>query len=97
MSTPPLYKRKYPAAVYRLIGNDGALLYIGCSTSPLNRVMEHTKRRDWGRNVARVDLRWFDTWYEARTHEIETIRAENPVWNVYEKTVQANASKGKAA
>ncbi|MEV5138456.1 GIY-YIG nuclease family protein [Streptomyces syringium] len=74
-------RRRDPAAVYRLYGSDGALLYIGSSHTPEERHRAHAKK-PWGGEIARRE----DVWYlnRAKAYEAETvaINTESPKYNV---------------
>ena len=71
------------AAVYRYRATDGALLYIGASRWPIDRIQQNWwTRGDPMRQVAHVDIEWFGSFAEARAAEVAAIKAEDPPWNI---------------
>lgn len=69
------------AAVYRLFGEDGALLYIGSSYAPEARDGAHRQHASWGKLVARRTDEWHDSRGAAYDAESRAITAEEPVHN----------------
>ncbi len=70
-------------AVYRYRDAAGALLYIGASSWPLDRIPQHTwARGEAMRSVALVEIEWFNSRAEARRREVAAIKAEQPAWNI---------------
>ncbi|WP_371097145.1 hypothetical protein [Streptomyces sanglieri] len=71
-----------PAAVYRLWGINGDLLYIGSSYDPQRRYQEH-RDKPWWPQVARRTEEWQESRANAYRAELKAIAAENPQHNVY--------------
>lgn len=71
-----------PTSLYRLYGADGALLYVGISTRPFQRVREHSKGQTWWTEVASQTFEHFPTREEAAAAELDAIRTENPQHNI---------------
>lgn len=69
-------------ALYRLFDADGALLYIGITISPQDRMKEHSWRKPWWPEVQRSTVEWHDTWHAAAEAEQAAISAEEPKYNV---------------
>lgn len=74
-----MYKRR--TCVYRLYSELGDLLYVGISVNPQARLAQH-RRRDWGRGVADVTVKWYDDRESAKAAERAAIRDENPLHNI---------------
>lgn len=69
-------------SLYRYFSAEGALLYIGISNAPFKRIGQHKAgRRDAMREVARIDIEWFDTKAEAVVAEKQAVASECPPWN----------------
>lgn len=73
---------KGEVAVYRQFAADGRLLYVGCTSNPLRRMEVHASKSRWFREIARIEIEWFDSGDEALAAELEAIRTEGPVHNV---------------
>lgn len=69
------------AAVYRLYGEPGTLLYVGCSAEPGNRMKEH-RRSAWWSQVRHSRVVWYGSKDEAADAEQQVILTENPAHNV---------------
>lgn len=69
-------------AMYRLRSSDGVLLYVGISTQPLQRWMQHAADKDWWPEVASMSLEWLGSNAEALAIEAHAIRTERPIHNV---------------
>ena len=70
-----------PTCVYRYFSNEGALLYVGASVSPIARAEEHSSCAPWYRKIARIELQWFGTYPEAIDAERRAIKEESPRHN----------------
>ena len=70
------------AAVYRYWDAEGALLYIGASSCPIDRIAQHGWARESITDVVRVGIEWFDSRSDARRAEVAAIKAEHPRWNI---------------
>lgn len=68
--------------VYRLFDKQGALLYVGYSSSFARRVQVHTTQTKWWPEVVSWHLEFHDTEMPARTAERSAIFRENPRYNV---------------
>lgn len=68
-------------AVYRLIGHDDTVLYIGCSENLVSRVESHRSQEYWPL-VASVSFEEFPTLAKALDVEEALIRALHPPYNV---------------
>lgn len=69
------------AGVYRIWGEDGSLLYVGTSATPLTRIAAH-RSRDWWTLVARIEIKSYESAAEARQAEYAAIRLERPIFNL---------------
>jgi hypothetical protein len=70
------------ACLYRVIGTDGRLLYVGMSAHPLLRAVHHQSSKTWWKNVDRIEVEHFASRGEALTAEDLAILNENPEYNV---------------
>ncbi len=71
----------YMHTLYRHIDDTGRLLYVGCTSMPLVRVMTHLYGSEWARRIVRIDLEHFDTKAEALAAEQHAARTEAPLYN----------------
>lgn len=69
------------AAVYRLFGADGTLLYIGSAYNPATRSRKHSDK-DWWSQVTRRTDEWHPNRWTAYTAEAKAITSEGPRHNV---------------
>lgn len=69
-----------PTALYRHFAADGTLLYVGISRTVAARLAAHATS-GWDRQIARIEVEWFDDRASAETAEREAIRAEKPFHN----------------
>jgi len=71
------------ASVYRLHDAKGALLYVGYSVSPKERVRFHRYSQTWGHEVDKdgTTVQWFPTMAAAADAEVDAIRSEFPKFN----------------
>lgn len=67
-----------PAAVYRLFDEDGNLLYVGISYTPLRRFSQHLAK---GRRWHSSEVEWFSDRATAEDEEAVAIWQERPRWN----------------
>ena len=70
-------------ALYRHFDADGVLLYVGISNSAMKRLDEHRAASHWSLDIARVELKWFETRDEALSAEREAIMNESPRHNIH--------------
>lgn len=68
-------------ALYRLYGDDDALLYIGITGKPSARWTQHAADKPWWDQVRSRRLEWFDTRPLAARAEVEAITSEFPLHN----------------
>lgn len=73
--------REQPHYVYRCYDEAGALLYIGCTYHPMQRMTQHIKRSPWFRDVAQVRFIVFPDKDYALRKEREAILNERPANN----------------
>lgn len=59
----------------------GKLLYVGITNSLPSRLRDHKALSPWFHEVARIDLEWFPTRYEAQVAEVDAIRTLKPPMN----------------
>lgn len=79
-------------AVYRFRDASGTLLYIGASSHPVDRIDQHVWSRGAAmRDVASVEIEWFDSREEARRAEVAAIKAESPAWNIASRVSRQQA------
>ncbi|MEU0659591.1 GIY-YIG nuclease family protein [Streptomyces lavendulocolor] len=69
-------------ALYRLRNSAGRLLYVGISSSPQRRWVEHSIDKPWWPEVSDLSLEWHGSRGEALDAEMEAIRSERPLYNV---------------
>jgi hypothetical protein len=69
-------------ALYRHFRDDGVLLYVGISLSPLVRLCQHRESSRWFDDIARIEVEWLPNRLEAMEAERRAIRTEKPVHNV---------------
>lgn len=67
--------------VYRFVGSDGALLYVGSTQDRYLRIKQHTKKAPWWASVDEIAYEDHITLAEARASEVAAIRSENPRHN----------------
>lgn len=69
-------------ALYRWVGRDDVVLYIGISDDPDRRMGQHVDGKPWVVEAVRVEfVDWFDTREEALEAEEALIREELPLYN----------------
>lgn len=73
-----------PHAVYRIFGENGLLLYVGCSFAPLGRLKNHERFKAWAQSIRSVTLTWYPDKKSGLTAEKIAIQTEFPEWNVYD-------------
>jgi predicted GIY-YIG superfamily endonuclease len=71
-----------PTALYRLYSATDVLLYIGISTNPKSRFIQHSIYKAWWPSVTRTRVVWLEvTRQEALAIEAAAIRDEGPLHN----------------
>lgn len=68
-------------ALYRWFDEQGRLLYVGISVSPLTRQSQHQATSAWYPRACAQSLEWFSSRHEAHIAEIKAIHTENPLFN----------------
>lgn len=71
-----------PTALYRLLGDEDALLYIGIAKHFGRRWHQHAQAQPWWPEVKRQTVDWYPSRPEALAAEAAAIRAESPRYNV---------------
>lgn len=87
------------ATLYRLFDEDGVLLYVGCSTRPFARFVQHAshgRTTNWWHEVASVTFEHFDARRPALAAEKVAIEQEAPRYNVY-GAGRVSRDRGRAA
>lgn len=69
-------------AVYHLYDRADTLLYIGMTENPDSRFAHHESLKSWWPDVARKEIRWYDSREGAAAAEDEAIRTERALYNV---------------
>lgn len=70
------------AAVYRMYGAAGNLLYVGFSVHPVGRIAQHRSSKPWGHLIAHTAIEWFDSLGCAADAERIAIAEERPEFNI---------------
>ncbi|MFJ7489737.1 hypothetical protein ACIQZB_00500 [Streptomyces sp. NPDC097727] len=95
MQTAEETATRRPAAVYRLWGAEGILLYIGSAYDPEERAKDHKHTTWWPRVTRRTD-EWHDSREAAYDAEGRAIAAESPAHNVAGTSVNTGpAERGR--
>lgn len=68
--------------VYRIIGTDGTLLYIGSAEHALRRVHQHKMSKRWRDSGVDFQITPYPTVIDARMAEVSAIATEHPRLNV---------------
>lgn len=71
-----------PTALYRLFGDDEALLYIGIAANFGDRWQRHGRQQPWWPEVRRQTVEWHPDRDSAEDAEAQAIRNERPRYNV---------------
>lgn len=82
MSTQTAGSNGKPSAVYRVFGDEDALLYIGVSDNFGQRWKQHAKVQPWWSDHHRMTVDWYDSREEAEDVETAAIKAEDPKYNI---------------
>lgn len=70
-------------SVYRWFAAGGQLLYVGASVDPERRWDQIRTAETWTRFASRREIEWHDTCALALTAEMEAIRTEAPLLNLF--------------
>lgn len=68
--------------LYRIFDGDGALLYIGATTSLATRIASHAQTQPWWDEASEIKLKRFETFEELAKAEVLAIEFEHPKYNV---------------
>jgi len=71
------------AILYRLLASDGALLYVGITTNPIERWRAHARLKPWWRDVVAIYSMEVPTWLIAQRLELEAIKQDAPRYNIH--------------
>lgn len=69
-------------AVYRALGRDGAVLYVGVTKSLFARMSQHRQKSGWWGDAECIELTVYDERKEALEAESNEIRRHRPPWNI---------------
>jgi predicted GIY-YIG superfamily endonuclease len=69
------------AVLYRCFDASGAVLYVGVTSQPWQRIAAHRSTSPFGSQIHRVDLCWFDSRAEALAAELAAIAEHRPIHN----------------
>lgn len=81
-----------PTAVYRIVGEGGTDLYVGCSIRPEARMVEHARR--FGDEIVTWGCTWFTNRLDAETAERRLIRTLDPKFNKMHGPAYIRPDKG---
>lgn len=79
-------RRTSPHWTYVARSAEGAVLYVGCTRSPLARLRTHRSKADWFVLATQVDWRQWPNFEAGRAAEAELIRALRPRHNRHHMT-----------
>lgn len=68
-------------AIYRFFDADDELLYVGISSDPALRWMQHRATKPWASEVAMRVIEWLPSRLDALLAEVQAIRTEQPRYN----------------
>lgn len=69
-------------ALYRHFDAGGQLLYVGISSSAVQRLEQRKRTAGWFGIIARIDIEWWPFRPLAERAEVAAIWHERPLWNV---------------
>jgi hypothetical protein len=74
--------RKY-CALYRHYREDGTLLYVGQTITPLTRQSDHRRHSPWWRDIARIEIQHIESASVVDMNVVEeaAIERERPLYN----------------
>jgi prevent-host-death family protein len=70
-----------PTALYRLYDDAEQLIYVGISTQPETRWMQHATDKPWWPMVRRKEVEWHPGRSQAEQAERTAVRTEEPLYN----------------
>jgi predicted GIY-YIG superfamily endonuclease len=82
--------------LYRLYAEDGELLYVGITEHPERRLRHHALKKEWWPEVARQEVRSYQTRADAARAEHAAITRENPRYNVARMSLEAHLRSARA-
>lgn len=86
--------RRY--CIYRHFDASGVLLYVGISADPQRRAHEHAETKSrWIPFAVSITGRWYDNQDEAEHAELVAIRDEDPIFNTFGRTRDAQLEARK--
>lgn len=80
MTQVPFFQVK-PYVLYRIFNADGGLLYVGATTNPKLRFLDHALK-PWWTDAATITLQHLGSLEELMAAERRAIESENPTHNV---------------
>jgi hypothetical protein len=83
------------SGLYRHIGDDGLLIYVGITKNFLRRQGEHVFRAPWAAAIHHIEF-YPMPWEEAQREELRQIREFKPPWNLPRRN-NGGRSKHKGA
>lgn len=78
--------------LYRLFDAAGTLLYVGISSDPKVRWINHAGEKAWFPQVATTTFEWFDTRSSAEAAEVVAIKTEKPLHNIIHNVTRSTAA-----
>lgn len=82
-------------ALYRLLGANGRLLYVGISGNPDARWGTHSNNQPWWKEVADRKVEWHPSRETAAAAEVAAIKAERPLYNKQHSVISARDIPGR--
>lgn len=82
--------------LYRLYAADGELLYAGITQRPERRMRDHARDKEWWPEIARKEIRAYQTREDAARAEHAVIMRENPRYNVARYDLEAHLRSAAA-
>lgn len=68
--------------LYRLLDEQGHLLYIGITNGPIYRLFQHLEEKPWAPQIKWQEVQQFNTREEALVAEKTAIECERPLYNI---------------
>lgn len=81
-----------PCELYRHFDKSGRLLYVGISYTAISRLVGHRSNAHWFDEIVRIEIERFQTREAAAKAELEAIKNEKPLHNLW-----TNTKKGPSA
>lgn len=83
-----------PTTVYRILDEDGDLLYVGIASNVGHRMDQHSEDKPWWHDSAVIILEHFPTRLSALEAERVAVMKEVPVYNVQLRAGQSRHPRG---